>query len=77
MVEQWNDVWDQVRADPGEPIVEGNAAVVPVHQVARGRGSGAEVEIRLAYLLRVRDGLLVEWRLCASVEEALELVRAG
>jgi hypothetical protein len=51
--------------------------MVPVHQVARGRGSGAEVEIRLAYLLRVRDGLLVEWRLCASVEEALELVRAG
>ena len=31
--------------------------------------------MHLAYLLRARDGLLVQWRLCADTDEALALAR--
>ena len=72
MAEEWLEPWSEFRAEPLELIEEGDAVVVPVHQSGTGRESGIEVDMDLAYLLRVRDGLLAEWRLCADAEEALE-----
>ena len=44
--------------------------IVSVHQYGTGRESGIEVDMPVAYLMRVRDGLLTGWRLCADVDEA-------
>jgi ketosteroid isomerase-like protein len=75
MLEQWLEPWSEFHAEPLEFIEEGDAIVVPVHQSATGRESGIEVDMTLAYLIRVRDGRLVQWRLCADADEALALAR--
>ena len=76
MLEQWLEPWRDFRAEPLEVTEEGDAVVASVHQSATGRESGIEVDMDLAYLIRVRDGLLVQWRLCVDVDEALALARA-
>jgi ketosteroid isomerase-like protein len=73
MAEQWLEPWSSFRAEPLDFIEQGDAVVIPIRQSATGRESGIEVEMDLAYLLRVRDGKLVEWRLCKDAAEALEL----
>jgi ketosteroid isomerase-like protein len=75
MAEQWLEPWSRFRAEPLDFIQEGGAVIVPVHQSGTGRESGIEVEMDLAYLMRVRDGRLAEWRLCADIGEARELAR--
>jgi ketosteroid isomerase-like protein len=72
MMVQWLEVWEGFRAEPLEFIPVGeDTVVVAVRQTATGHGSGVAVEARFAYLFRARDGLLVEWRLCRDVDEAL------
>ncbi len=72
MMGQWLEVWEGFKAEPLEIIPVGDdALVVSVRQTATGHGSGVAVEARFAYLLRARDGLLVEWRLCRDVDDAL------
>jgi uncharacterized protein len=75
MAEQWLEPWSEFRAEPLGFIEEGDAVIVPVHQTGTGRESGIEVDMDLAYLMRVRDGKLAEWRLCADADEARELAR--
>lgn len=75
MMDQWLEPWEAFHAEPLEFIEEGDAVVVPVHQTGTGRESGIEVDMNLAYLMRIRDGLLIQWRLCSDAGEALELAR--
>jgi ketosteroid isomerase-like protein len=75
MAEQWLEPWSEFRAEPLGFIEEGDAVIVPVHQTGTGRESGIEVDMDLAYLMRVRDGKLAEWRLCADADEARALAR--
>ena len=77
MTDQWLEAWGEFHAEPLEFIREGDAVVVPVRQSGTGRGSGVEVAAEMAYLLRARDGLLVEWRLCHNAGEALEQARSN
>jgi len=43
-----------------EELVErGDDVVVAIHLTARGRGSGAEVDVRLYPHVRVQDGMIV------------------
>jgi len=77
MLDQWLEPWCDYRAEPLEFFEEGDTIVVSIHQSATGRESGVKVNMHVAYLLRARDGLLVEWRLCADAEEALALARAS
>jgi uncharacterized protein len=76
MMFHWQEAWEQVSAEPLEYIVEGDTLIVPIRQVTRGRGSGLELETHFTYFIRVRDGLLAEWRLFGSVEEAVMQARA-
>jgi ketosteroid isomerase-like protein len=73
MAEQWLEPWSSFHAEALDFIERGDAVVVSIRQTATGRESGIEVEMDIAYLLRVRDGKLVEWRLCKDAAEALEL----
>jgi hypothetical protein len=41
---------------------------------ARGKTSGAEVDMRRGQVLTLRDGKVVRWRLFRTKEEALEAV---
>ncbi|MBN1528236.1 MAG: nuclear transport factor 2 family protein [Thermoleophilaceae bacterium] len=75
MAEQWLEPWSSFHAEPLGFIEEGDAVVVPIRQTATGRESGIEVEMELAYLMRVRDGKLIQWRLCRDTDEALEFAR--
>jgi ketosteroid isomerase-like protein len=76
MMFHWQEAWEQVSAEPLDYIVEGDCLIVPIRQVTRGRGSGVELETHFAYFIRVRDGLLREWTLFGSVDEALLQARA-
>ena len=76
MLDQWLDPWSAFQAEPLDYVEVGpESVVVNVHQRGTGRESGIEVDMTLAYLMRVRDGLLVGWRLCADADEALALAR--
>jgi ketosteroid isomerase-like protein len=77
MLRHWIEAWEDFRAEAHDFIAIGDHVVVPVRQVGRGRGSGVEVSAEMAYLLELRDGLLVRWQLCLDREEALAAARAA
>ena len=63
--------FDDFRLEAEEFIPLGDDHVlVLVHQVGRGKESGAEVEARIAHLWRIRDGRAVELHLFGTEEEA-------
>jgi ketosteroid isomerase-like protein len=52
---EWLDAWDEHRLDAEEVAAEGDGAVVAVHITARGRTSGADVDLRFYVHFRLRD----------------------
>jgi uncharacterized protein len=77
MLVSWGEAWEEFRAEPIEFIQQDDFVIVPLRQFGRGRESGIEVEMELTQLMRVRDGRLIQWRLCWDKAEALEHARAG
>lgn len=70
--QQWMEAWEEFRMEPAEFIeVSDEIVVVPLHQVATGKGSGIEVEMDIAYLFEVRDGRLTRLHLYADKGRAL------
>ena len=53
---QWLDVWDKHKLDVEEVIEEGDDVVALIHLKGRGRGSGAEADVRFYAQAKVRDG---------------------
>jgi ketosteroid isomerase-like protein len=71
---EWNDAWEIVESDVAELIDGGDDRVISVETTrARGRASGAAVELHEAGIWTLRAGRIVrvEW-LDARREEALE-----
>ena len=52
----WLDTWDEHRLDVEEAIEDGDDVVVLVHITARGKTSGAKVDVRFYAQVKVRDG---------------------
>lgn len=50
---------------------EGEVVAV-LDNTTRGKGSGAELTVRVAHLLRVRDGKIVRGKVYPKAEEGLE-----
>ena len=70
---QWEEAWDEVSYDLQEPIEVGTSiVVVPAHIVARGAGSGLEIDSVFGWLFQFRDGRAVRYHAYVSLEEALE-----
>ena len=68
----WAGTWSEWHFGPQQLVAVGEDQVaVDLHQRARGRASGVEVESRLGQLWTFRDGLVVRWENFASFEEAL------
>jgi hypothetical protein len=53
---QWLDTWEEHRLDVEEVIEDGDEVVLAIHIRARGRGSGAEADIRFYAQFKVRAG---------------------
>jgi len=55
----WLDAWAEHRMDIEEIIDRGDDVVVSMHVIARGKGSGVEVDVRLYPHAKIRDGKVV------------------
>jgi ketosteroid isomerase-like protein len=51
----WLDAWDEMQAEMEQIVSQGDGVVASIHVTGRGRSSGAEVDVRLYMLFRVRD----------------------
>jgi ketosteroid isomerase-like protein len=78
-ISQWLDAWDEFRIEliDLDPI-DDEHVLVEVDQTGRGQGSGLEVTQRgLAYLVTVRDGVIVRLFLYPDRGGALAAAAAG
>ena len=70
---QWLDAWDEHRVvDLEEAIEEDDSVVVSEHVTARGKASGAEVDVRLHFHFKVRDDKVAYVFEHGNRQEALE-----
>ena len=70
--DQWLSSWDEMQAEL-EEVIEGEGDVVAsVHVTARGKTSGAEVDVRLHLHFKVRDGMVIYLFEYVDRTEALE-----
>ena len=68
----WAGTWSEWHFRPERLVAIGDDQVaVDLHQRGRGRGSGVEVESRVAQLWTFRDGRVVRWEHFRTFEEAL------
>jgi ketosteroid isomerase-like protein len=76
-MEEAQDVWDvlQPRGEVFEDF--GDYVVVVGHCRVRGRTSGAESDPACAWVVGVRDGLIVSLRVCSDYAEALDVAGAS
>jgi ketosteroid isomerase-like protein len=70
--DEYSAAWERLDLRPEEIIDTGTELIVLVHEVARGRGSGAVVETNTATLNTFRDGLIVRVRGFMDQRQALE-----
>ena len=67
------DLWDVLKP-VGEVFTDvGDHVLVAGRCVVRGRSSGAESNAACAWVVGVRDGLIVSHRTCESYDEALRV----
>ena len=76
MIEAWNEAWGEFRVEIQDLIEDGDWVIMPVMQHGRGRGSGVEIQMQAAYLMRFRDGHLQHWMICESKDEAVHEARS-
>ena len=70
----WLAPWDSFSSDVEEWIDAGDQVIAIVHDRARGKLSGVEVEQKTAHVWTLRDGKLFRLRIYASKTDALEAV---
>jgi hypothetical protein len=56
---EWFEAWDEHRLEADEVAAEGDSFVVLIHITARGRISGAEVDVRFYVHTKLRDDKVV------------------
>jgi ketosteroid isomerase-like protein len=72
-VQQWEEAWAEASYELGEVVdVSDSVLVVPVRIVARGTGSGAEVDMVFGWLFEWADGRASRFHVYASLDKALE-----
>jgi len=73
----FHEAFERVQVEAEEVVARGDTVVVPTRMRVSGR-YGIELEVRTASLVRLRDGLIVLWRLFPDRHEALaELSRSA
>jgi ketosteroid isomerase-like protein len=73
---EWLEAWEEFRVDANVVETIGDHFIlVDSHQVARGAGSGIDVEMDVFWALEAQDGKLRRMHISASRERALEAIR--
>ncbi len=73
-VGQWLEAWETFRIEVNDDFTAvGDDVIVSAQQFGRGKGSGVEVQMPIAYLFTIRDGKAVRFHLYPSRAEALEV----
>ena len=72
--EQWEEPFDAIRIEIEELIETGDQVVAVVRSVGRMKDSDAEIDIRYAVVISVRDGKIARGREYSTRQEALEAV---
>jgi len=70
----WSEAFDRFEWESSRLVDVGDYVVVSGRVVARGRGSGVEVSSNDAWVLRFRDGQVIECREYVTRADALEAV---
>ena len=70
--DQWFDTWEWMHLEIEDIVeIEGDRVLFTLHQRAKGRGSGIEVEIRSFNVYSFRDGKVTRIQLFTEREPAL------
>lgn len=69
---QWEETFDAVRVEIEELTEAGDEVVALLRSVGRMKGSDAEIDIRYAVVISIRDGKIARGREYSTREEALE-----
>ena len=75
LAEFWRDMrapWEHFRIELDRYVEGGDRAATAVRFIARGAGSGADVELEFGHALRFRGGRIASLAAFRSFEEALE-----
>jgi ketosteroid isomerase-like protein len=70
--EEWLENWQEYRVEPQEFIEAGGEIFVHTVQTGQGKLSGIEIGQDLFHVFRVRDEKVVEYRIYADRDDALE-----
>jgi ketosteroid isomerase-like protein len=75
-MEEAHAIWDVLQ--PSGEVFEdfGDYVLVAGHCRVRGRASGAETDPTCAWVVGIRDGLIVSLRVCADYAEAVDVAGA-
>jgi uncharacterized protein len=73
-LEGYLESWEEFRQDTEDVIDGGDRVAVLLHLVARGRGSGIEVEARYAHVWTMREGKGIRVDAYADRERALKVI---
>jgi ketosteroid isomerase-like protein len=74
----WTEAFEHYAVESCEYLDFGEYVIVIGRTVARGRGSGVETSSEGdTWLVRFRDGEVIEYHECDNTKEALEAVGAG
>ena len=71
------EAWEQMRVEVDRIVEESGKIVVGLHFDAIGKESGARVELAVAHVWRVEDGLVVSYRAHPTFDEALAEARGA
>jgi len=71
-VASWLGMFDDLRFETHDFVDLGDEVIAVADLVGRGRHTGADVRGSYVFLLRLRDGVIVQGREYAAKEEALE-----
>lgn len=71
-LDTWFETWEWMRVEIEDIFAAGDHVVVTLHQLARGKNSEAEVEVKSFNVYTFRDGKVIGIRLFLERESALE-----
>ena len=74
LLDTFRDAFEEIRWEP-QRVVEASEpgeVLVLIETVTRGRGSGAEIRVRVAHLVRVRNGKVVWGKVYPDADAGLE-----
>jgi ketosteroid isomerase-like protein len=76
LFDSYMEAFDALRLEPDEFIEADDQIVVSLHQLVRGKGSGAQIIGRIAHVWTLQEGAALKLRIFADKERALEALEA-